>query len=117
MTIDDFLGFEKTQYNYQVLATDISKEVLQKARTGIYSSEQIEELPKHWIKKYFNKIEGNKFQVKKEIRDLVVFREFNLKTKVFPFKRKFHTIFCRNVMIYFDAEMKRGLINNYYKLL
>jgi hypothetical protein len=49
-----------------------------------------------------------------KIRNDVVYRKFNLVEEVFPFKKKFHVIFCRNVMIYFDDETKRDLIRKFY---
>jgi len=45
----------------------------------------------------------------------VIFRIFNLMNTVFPFKRKFHVIFCRNVMIYFDQQTKMELVNRFYE--
>jgi len=48
------------------------------------------------------------------IKNEVIFRRFNLMNEVFPFKRKFHVIFCRNVMIYFDNKTKERLINKFY---
>ncbi|MHB8129603.1 MAG: CheR family methyltransferase, partial [Mobilitalea sp.] len=47
----------------------------------------------------------------------VLFRKFNLMENVFPFKKKFHVIFCRNVMIYFDKTTKEVLINKLYDIL
>jgi chemotaxis protein methyltransferase CheR len=47
-------------------------------------------------------------------REGVIFRKFNLMEKYFPFKQKFHVIFCRNVMIYFDNETRKQLINRFY---
>ncbi|MGI6120456.1 MAG: CheR family methyltransferase, partial [Desulfosporosinus sp.] len=46
----------------------------------------------------------------------VIFRRLNLMDKTFPFKKKFHVIFCRNVMIYFDNQTKRDLIKKFYDL-
>lgn len=115
MIIDEYLGFSKNEYNYQVLATDISRNVLSKAEQGIYKNEQLDKLPEQWVKKYFVKLDDDRYKVSNELKKLVVFREFNLKTKVFPFRKKFHTIFCRNVMIYFDMEMKMSLINKFYE--
>lgn len=49
------------------------------------------------------------------MRGEVIFRIFNLMNKEFPFRKKFHVIFCRNVMIYFDNETKNNLVNKFYE--
>lgn len=49
-----------------------------------------------------------------KIRNEIIYRKFNLMDKVFPFKRKFHVIFCRNVMIYFDTKTKTELVHKFY---
>jgi chemotaxis protein methyltransferase CheR len=51
------------------------------------------------------------------IKNEVIFRSFNLMDKVFPFKRKFHVIFCRNVMIYFNKKTRDDLVERYYDVL
>ena len=53
-------------------------------------------------------------QVTEEIRKLVTYRKFNLMDEHFPFKKPFHVIFCRNVMIYFDTNTQMALINRFY---
>ena len=100
-----------------MLATDISTKVLQKAMAGIYSDEQLKNIPEHWKKRFFNKLPGGtQFQVKQELKDEVIFRQFNLMDP-FPFKRRMHTIFLRNVMIYFDDHTKRQLVQKVYDAL
>ena len=48
---------------------------------------------------------------------MIRFRRLNLKEQMYPFKRRFDVIFCRNVMIYFDTDMKRHVINGFYNHL
>lgn len=116
MIIQDFLGTELLTWDTQILATDISNRALNLARLGIYSEEAIKEIPQKWKIDYFEKADANgeNYKVKERIRNKVVFREFNLMTRPFPFKKKFHVIFCRNVMIYFDQPTKDALINRFY---
>ena len=91
--------------------------VLQKAMAGIYSDEQLKNIPEHWRKKFFHKLAGGtQYQVKQELKDEVIFRQFNLMDP-FPFRRKMHTIFLRNVMIYFDDKTKRELVQKVYDAL
>lgn len=114
MIIDEFFGKEKMWWDAKVLATDISTKVLEEATKGIYSNEEISILPCNWRFNYFKKIGNGKSVPVDRIRKEVIYRKFNLMDEVFPFKRKFHVIFCRNVMIYFDAQTKRELVNKFY---
>jgi len=116
MMIDEFFGTEKKWWDTKVLATDISSKVLDIASKGIYENDRIAPLPSHWKLNYFKKIEKEKSVLVDKIRNEVIYRKFNLMDQVFPFKKKFHVIFCRNVMIYFDAQTKRELVQKFYDL-
>ncbi len=114
MILDEFLGKEKPLWDAKILATDISQKVLDAAQKGIYSSQRIEPMPVHWKNRYFQKADDENVILSKHIRNEVIYRKFNLMEDTFPFKKKFHTIFCRNVMIYFDNETKMRLIEKFY---
>jgi chemotaxis protein methyltransferase CheR len=114
MLINDFFGKEKLWWDTKILATDISNKALLEAKKGIYSKERIARLPPYWKLNYFKKYDDNNFIIIDKIKNEVIYRKFNLVDKVFPFKNKFHIIFCRNVMIYFDAHTKGELVNNFY---
>lgn len=116
MVIKDFFGLDYLNWDTSILATDISKKVLDKAVDGIYSKEQIQQLPSWWQKSNFVRVDEENYQVRKEIRDRVIFRQFNLMNP-FPFKRQLHVVFLRNVMIYFDEETKRRLIHKIYDFM
>jgi len=115
MVIDEFLGNEKMWWDAKVLATDISSKVLEEAHKGIYSSEEIATIPSQWKLSYFKKYDSENYILVDKIRNEVIYRKFNLMDGTFPFKRKFHVIFCRNVMIYFDAQTKCELVNKFYE--
>lgn len=117
MLIDECFGKEKVLWDAKVLATDISSKVLGEAKEGIYSNEKIETIPSVWKLNYFTKHSSDSHIIHNKIKNEVIFRKFNLMEEVFPFKRKFHVIFCRNVMIYFDAETKQKLVNKFYDSL
>ncbi len=117
MIIDEYFGTEKSLWNTVMLATDISTKVLETACNGIYSNESIEVLPQKWKFNYFKKIDEEKSVISDNIKKEVVFKKFNLMEEVFPFKRKFHVIFCRNVMIYFDLKTRIELVNKFYDFL
>ena len=117
MFLDEYFGDRKKLWDTKVLATDISTKVLETAQAGIYSNEALLALPKQWQANYFEKIDDQSSRVIDGIRQEIVFRKFNLINPLFPFKKKFHVIFCRNVMIYFDAQTKNALINAFYTSL
>ncbi len=116
MLIDEFFGKEKMWWDTKILATDISSKVLEEATKGIYSNEKIANLPSQWKLNYLIKLDYEKSILTDKIRNEVIFRKFNL-METFPFKQKFHVIFCRNVMIYFDSNTRNGLINKFYDSL
>lgn len=114
MLLKVFFSLEHEQWDTKVLATDISTEALQKATEGRYDKEQIQGLPEPWKRRFFRSLQGGElFEVREEIKNEVLFREFNLMDE-FPFKRKMHIVFLRNVMIYFDKETKQQLIQKVY---
>ncbi len=114
MTIDSYFGAGKWRWDTKILATDLSAAALERAKKAVYANSQLDTLPAAWRAKYFRKIDGECSVITEKVRNEVIFRRFNLMNPVFPFKKKFHIIFCRNVMIYFDAETKRDLINRLY---
>lgn len=117
MILDEYFGKEKLYWDTKVLATDISSKVLEEARKGIYSNKAIGSLPAKWRLSYTTKLNNEASIFIDRLRNEVIFRKFNLMENVFPFRKKFHVIFCRNVMIYFDNETKNNLVNKYYDLL
>ena len=117
MVLADFFGLEKDQWDKKILATDISTKVLQQAMLGIYSEEQLKNLPEQWKRHFFKFLpESNEYLVKEELKREVLFRQFNLMNP-FPFRRKMHVIFLRNVMIYFDEKTKQELVQKVYDTL
>ncbi len=114
MVLADFFGLEKDQWDKKILATDISTKVLQQAMLGIYSEEQLKNLPEQWKRHFFKPAAGgSQYQVVEELKREVIFRQFNLMDPL-PFKKKLHTVFLRNVMIYFDDNTKRDLVQRVY---
>lgn len=116
MLIDEFFGTEKKNWDTKILATDISLKALDAAKKGIYNNKDIAPMPPLWKSSYFTKISPEQSAVTDAIKDEVIFRRFNLMNQTFSFKKKFHTIFCRNVMIYFNNETKHELVNKFYDL-
>ncbi len=116
MVLLDFFGIEHNAWDTRVLATDISTKVLEHATRGVYLKEEIEPLPPKWKQRYFKQISPEEYRVKDELKKEVIFRQFNLMNN-FPFKRKFHVVFLRNVMIYFPDDVKYQLIQKIYNYM
>ena len=117
MVIADYFGLEHGSWDTQVLATDISTDVLRRAMEGIYTSEQVEVLPDNWRRRFFRKIiNEDAYRVTDELKREVIYRKFNLMDE-FPFRKKLHVVFLRNVMIYFDEKTKKDLIKKVYDIL
>lgn len=113
MVLKDFFGLEHRSWDTKILATDLSTRVLQHATKGVYLKEQLEPLPDRWKRAHFRPIGNEQYKVKDELRNEVIFRQFNLMNP-FPFKRKFHVVFLRNVMIYFKDDVKYQLVQKVY---
>jgi chemotaxis protein methyltransferase CheR len=96
-------------------ATDIDKQILQKAQVGIYDKKSIQNLPVEFQKKYFKQLSDRSFQISEEVKKQVNFRQHNL------LKDKYETgydmIVCRNVMIYFTEEAKDEIYKKFYASL
>ncbi|MDK2866692.1 MAG: chemotaxis protein methyltransferase CheR [Clostridiales bacterium] len=115
MIIDDMLGEKKRLWDTTILATDISSKVLAKANVGLYPKESLNNINPIYRNRYFE-IKGDLYQLKPALRKEVVFRKFNL-THPFQFKKTFHIIFCRNVLIYFDKASKEAVLTKFYNSL
>ena len=117
MLLKDFFGVEHGKWDTKVLATDISTEALQTAVLGKYEVEQAEVLPDMWKRRFLRYLpQEGKYEITGEIKNEVLFRQFNL-MDIFPFKRKMHIVFLRNVMIYFDRKTKAELLRKVYEVL
>lgn len=116
MVLSDFFGLDRSHWDTKLLATDISTKVLKQAIAGVYTADKLEKLPPAWKKHFFQDMGGGQYRVKEELKKEVLFRQFNL-MEPFPFKKKMHTIFLRNVMIYFDEKTKRELVRKVYNAL
>jgi len=116
MITQDYLGDAASNWNSNLLASDISTKALTAAKEGVYFADELAEIPKPWLNKYFTPVDESRFAVSERIRKEVAYRNFNLLSP-FNFKKPFHAIFCRNVMIYFDTQTKNDIIDKFYDSL
>jgi len=119
MILFDFLGVQKNQWDMKILATDISTFALKKAVVGAYPVDSVECLNPLWVKRYFEPSQKDPelVNISPRIKEEVIFRKLNLVGDSFNFRHKFHFIFCRNVMIYFDEPTRNNLIRKFYDIL
>jgi chemotaxis protein methyltransferase CheR len=101
-------------WKLEVLASDISYTALRTAQDGVYTDAQMEAVDFAYRLRYFDKV-GDKYAVKKAVKDLVRFDFHNLKTEFLP--QRNDVIFCRNVMIYFDEPEQKRLVEKFYRCL
>ena len=102
-------GVKLAGWQVDLVATDISSEVIEKAKLGFYSQFEVQRgLPVQWLLKYFTQI-GEQWQIAASLRSMVEFRQFNL-LHGFEGLGTFDVIFCRNVLIYFDAPTKSEIL-------
>ena len=114
MQIMEHLGSQFNNWNTTLLATDISATVLKTSMTGLYATDRVVPLPAGLRNKYFEKTHEGTYLVSDAVRKKIYFRRHNLMDKVFPFKKQFDAIFCRNVMIYFDKGTRETLVSKYH---
>ena len=114
ITLLEYFGTDYEKWNGGLLATDVSEELLSKARKGIYALDRLYGVEQEIIDQYFRQVpEG--YEVIDQLKTEVTYRKFNLMSKTLPFKKKFDCIWCRNVMIYFDNPTKHELVNRMYE--
>ena len=107
------------RWDIKLLATDISNNVLAKAREGIYEESKLRDVPAALRGKYFGLVDSGppkRFQTSTALRSMVHFARLNL-LEPWPMKGPFDFIFCRNVMIYFDQATRQQLITRFAELL
>lgn len=98
----------------KILCTDIDLQVLDRASQGLYTEPEMEGCPEPLRKKYFEIVPGStpRYRAKDEINKMLRFAPFNLVKGEYKFNNKFHFIFCRNVLIYFDQETTKYVIDS-----
>jgi chemotaxis protein methyltransferase CheR len=104
------IGSALAGWRVEIVATDLSHEVLAKAKAGIYNQFEVQRgLPIHSLVKFFSQV-GEAWQIAQEIRAMVKFQPLNLLND-FSALGTFDLVFCRNVLIYFDQDTKIGVLN------
>ena len=110
------MGAALAGWRVEITATDLSQEVLEKSKAGIYSQFEVQRgLPIQMLVKYF-KQSGELWQINPELRAMVQHRQLNLLQDI-SHLGTFDVIFCRNVLIYFDQQTKAGIFGKISRML
>ncbi len=114
MILHEVLKNEMHSWDIKITASDLSEAVLAAARRGIYTEYALRTTPRDIVGKYFKK-NDNIYTIESNVKRLVSFGQLNLNDRMQLSRvEKSHIIFCRNVIIYFDDDMKKRVINAFY---
>ncbi len=116
MVVSEFLEGYRGR-TFKILATDISERVLNTGREAIYTKIDSAPIPSVMKKKYClqsKDLANPTIRIKKNLREKVLFRPINLTATTYNITNQYHVIFLRNVMIYFDKETQKKILNNLY---
>jgi chemotaxis protein methyltransferase CheR len=106
-------------WDVKILATDLSNYAVGAARAGLYEPKMVEEMPRDTVSRHFERVktgEGEFVSVRTGLRKMVTVARLNL-MEGWPMRGPFDVIFCRNVMIYFDAPTREKLVGRFYQML
>lgn len=107
MILNQFLPLSEVK----VVATDLDENAIAKAKRGVYHQRSLQFVPKGFVEKYFDKLDGQMYAVKEELKRCVTFKKQNLLEDAFD--ADFDLIVCRNVIIYFTEEAKEKLYQKF----
>lgn len=119
LAITAIRAFDSWQPPVEIVATDIDTSVLAKAERGVYDSDRIARVEDD-ISKYFLRGKGSNdgfIKVRPELRQLISFKQLNLLKHPWPLAGEFDALFCRNVLIYFDKETQRHVLEHFVPLM
>jgi chemotaxis protein methyltransferase CheR len=103
------------QWDINILAVDIDRDALEKARIGVYEERSVKDVPLEYIDKYFTILNDGRFKVSDEIKSMVTLAYLNLGDRLSLRRyRGFDFIFCRNVLIYFDDISRKQVVDHFY---
>jgi chemotaxis protein methyltransferase CheR len=114
MTVREALG---AGWDLRILASDIDTDVLARAEAGVYTGDQLAPVPAALRERYFTREADRRFRVRRELAELIAFRRINFMDEAWPIRTRFDVIFCRNVLIYFDRDGQRRVVERLLSFL
>jgi len=105
-------------WNVLIKGVDIDENVLKTGSRAVYDSRSVKDVPPVYLEQYFTRPSPGKFMVKPEIKDMVVLEHLNLmERRALRNERHYDVIFCRNMLIYFDDQSRKQLVEKFYAML
>ena len=113
----EYFGDEYWKITCGIMATDVSRNSINIATKGSYETKKIDKLIRQRILEYTEQEKDGKLRFKENLRKEANFKELNLNSRTFPFKNKFHIIFCRNILIYLNKNVRLAAENKILRSL
>ncbi|MDX9971576.1 MAG: protein-glutamate O-methyltransferase CheR [FCB group bacterium] len=105
-------------WNIEIVATDIDRVILKRAMDGVYCERSVKEVPDEYLQKYFTFSANGTYRLAQNIKDMVRFEHLNLSDKpALRQHRGYDFIFCRNVLIYFDEDSRKDVVDHFHVAL
>lgn len=119
ITAKESLNLDSRHLDLKILATDISTRMLRSAAEGTYAQKQLDNMPAQIKQRYFSRVQGaqDSFLVDPNLKKFLSFRRLNLAETPYPLTGPLDIIFCRNVMIYFDRDLRQKISTEFSRLL
>ena len=116
--INELFSAKYPTLSFEILGTDIDDKVIETAKNGVYTEYSIRNTPTKYLTKYFTKEEGQYYLINSKIKDMVKFKSLNLYDAVgMSAMTNYDLIICANVLIYFDSESKKKVLDSLYNSL
>jgi chemotaxis protein methyltransferase CheR len=117
--LKEYFGEAVQEWNIRILATDVSKQALTVAQEAAYGGRTLRLVDTEYLSRYFEAYDEERYRLRDEIRKMVSFGYQNLVKEPFPLEvmNNWDIIFCRNVIIYFNLDSAKRVINNFYECL
>ena len=113
----EYFGDEYWKITCGIMATDVSRKSLKIATKGSYEALKIDKIIRQRLLEYTEQEKDGKLRFKENLRKEANFKELNLNSRTFPFKNKFHIIFCRNILIYLNKNVRLAAENKILRSL
>lgn len=113
MILEDLKSSGEASVRYDILATDISRKMLNQGQRGRYPESSLRGIrqSRPELEQYLSPVNNTTWEIDSSLKQSVTFRQFNLKSRSSPFQSTFQLILCRNVFIYFDETVKQTVID------
>ncbi len=103
---------------FEVVGVDIDRNALKKAKEGVYGRRSVSKLPREYLERYFDRVGEDLWRIRDVVKRRVRFYEGNILDRVFmKGLGRFHYVFCKNLLIYFDDRARVQAVNNLYDIM